>query len=233
MKKRVAILESNYIPWKGYFDIISSVDEFILFDHAPYLPRDLSNRNKIKTARGSQWLTIPVESGDPCPRRVREVQLSDPQWKAGHWKTIERNYAQSPHFREYAPIFEKLYFAIKEPYLSEVNYLFLRSICELLGITTKFSRSSDYELCVGATERLVSICQQAGATAFLSAPEAAGQLEPGRFAAARIELSYMDFHGYPEYPQLHPPFEHAVSILDLIFNTGAEAPRFMKHSSKL
>jgi hypothetical protein len=226
--RRVAILQSNYIPWKGYFDLIHSVDEFILYDDMQYTRRDWRNRNKIKTKDGLLWLTIPVEVKGRYHQKIRETVISDPDWNRHHRRVLATSYAKAPHFRRYAEFFEALYLGCSARLLSEVNYRFLTAVCGLLGIRTRISWSADYELAEGKTERLVSLCRQAGAAEYLSGPAAREYIEPERFAEAGIRLRYMDYSGYPEYPQLFPPFEHGVSVLDLIFNVGPDAPRYMK-----
>ena len=229
--KSIAIVQSNYIPWKGYFDIIRHVDEFILFDTTQYTRRDWRNRNRIKTANGVIWLTIPVIVKGRYPQTIQETELSDQSWRKKHWKTLQQNYARAGHFAEYKSRFEELYLGSEESSLSQVNYLFISSICEILGIKTKLSWSSSFPAIEGNTERLVEWCKHAGATEYLSGPAAKDYIDEQKFVDAGIQLSWMDYSGYPEYPQLYPPFEHSVSILDLIFNTGQDAGRYMKARS--
>jgi hypothetical protein len=228
MPKTVAIVQSNYIPWKGYFDLIHQVDEFILYDDMQYTRRDWRNRNKIKTAQGLVWLTVPVETKGNYYQPIKDVVVSTPQWKIDHWKTLQHTFARAPYFKAYSEFFEELYLNTHEKYLSQINYHFLSAICRLLKIDTTISWSMDYEVVEGKTERLVSLCQQAGATRYLSGPSARDYMQPELFAQAGIELSYMDYTGYPEYMQPFPPFEHGVTILDLIFNVGESAPQYMK-----
>jgi hypothetical protein len=226
--KRVAIVQSCYIPWKGYFDLINLVDEFILYDDRQYTRRDWRNRNRIKTAQGTQWLTIPVEVKGRYHQRIDETQISDPDWADRHWKTLVHNYSAAPHFEDYSETIESLYRNAPYPRLSEVNRTFLEALCELLGIGTRLSWSTDYDAQGAKTERLVSLCRAAGATTYLSGPSAREYLQEDLLEEAAIALEWADYSGYPEYPQLHPPFEHEVTVLDLLFNTGPEAPRFMK-----
>ena len=228
MSKRIAIVQSNYIPWKGYFDLINLVDEFILFDDMQYTKRDWRNRNKIKTPNGTKWLTIGVEVKGKYYQKIKDTVISDTKWNLRHWKSINHNYSKAKHFRNYWDIFEELYLTSNSKFLSEVNYRFLTTICEVLGIKTKLSWSSDYRLAEGKTERLIDLCKQAGATEYISGPTAKGYIKDELFASEGIRVTYMDYSGYPEYEQLFPPFEHAVSIIDLIFNEGPEAPKFMK-----
>ena len=227
-QKRVAIVQSCYIPWKGYFDLINLVDEFVLYDDRQYTRRDWRNRNKVKTPQGTQWLTIPVEVKGRYHQRIDETRIRDPEWGDRHWKTLTHNYAMAPHFDEYAEVFESLYREARDPLLSNVNRMFLEAVCGILGIGTKLSWSTDYEAEGAKTERLLALCRAAGATAYLSGPSAREYLDETLFQKAGIALDYIDYSGYPEYPQLHPPFDHAVTVLDLLFNTGPDAARFMK-----
>jgi hypothetical protein len=226
--KRVAIVQSCYIPWKGYFDLINLVDEFILYDDRQYTRRDWRNRNRIKTPQGSQWLTIPVEVKGRYDQRIDETRISDPAWAEKHWKTLTHNYGSAAHFADYRDTFQELYERATDPLLSQTNRHFLEAIHVLLGIETQLSWSTDYEANGSKTERLVSLCRAAGATAYLSGPSAREYMDEILFDEAGIELGYMDYSGYPEYDQPHPPFDHGVTVLDLLFSVGEDAPRYMK-----
>jgi hypothetical protein len=228
MARSVAIVQSCYVPWKGYFDLIASVDEFILYDDRQFTRRDWRNRNRIKTPQGLQWLTIPVETKGRYHQRIDETVISNPTWAEHHWKTIVHNYAAAPSFPDLRDWLELLYRSAGDLRLSAVNRHFLAAINDLLGINTRLSWSTDYEAEGTKTARLVALCQAAAATHYVSGPRARSYLDEGAFAEAGIELSYFDYSEYPEYRQLHPPFDHAVTILDLILNTGTEAPRYLK-----
>lgn len=230
--KKVAIVQSNYIPWKGYFDLINLVDEFVLFDDMQYTRRDWRNRNLIKTRDGLKWLTIPVAVKGNFFQRIRDTRISDPAWAKKHWESIVHNYSKAKHFAAYRELFESLYLGSQESFLSKINYAFLTAICKILGIDTRISWSEEYASAEGKTERLVSICKQAGATTYLSGPAASDYLDETLFKAENISLEYMDYSSYPEYRQLFPPFEHRVSVIDLIFNEGPDAPNFMKSFSR-
>jgi hypothetical protein len=230
--KRVAIVQSNYIPWKGYFDLIAASDEFILLDDVQYTRRDWRNRNKIKTPAGVQWLTIAVEVKGKYEQKISDVRVSEPDWARKHWRQLAQNYGKAPHYRAVAPEVERWYSAAAElPLLTDINALFLREVCRSLGIATRIRRSSEFTLEEGKTNRLLSLCAQAGAASYLSGPAAKDYLEVSQFSAAGISVEWMNYDGYPEYPQLFPPFDHAVTVLDLMFNTGPSATQFMKHAA--
>jgi WbqC-like protein family len=226
--KRVAVIQSNYVPWKGYFDIVNLVDEFVIYDSVQYTRRDWRNRNRIKTPQGLRWLTIPVEVKGNYLQRIAESRISDRGWARRHWRTLSHNYARAPFFHEYRPWLEELYLGCDDLLLSVVNERFIRAICELLGITTTISSSPVAEPGGDKSERLVEICKRAQATEYVSGPAARSYLDEQCFARAGIAVTYVDYSGYPEYPQLFPPFEHEVTVLDLILNTGPEARRYMK-----
>ena len=231
--KTVAIVQSNYIPWKGYFDLIAAVDLFLLLDDVQYTRRDWRNRNKIKTPRGMQWLTVPVEVKGKFHQLIRDVVVSEPDWARKHWRMWQQNCARAPHFKEYAALVEGWYEAAGGlTKLTEVNELFLRGLCGVLGIATPIRRSSEFTLSDGKTERLLGLCVEAGASTYLSGPAARGYLDVAAFTQAGITVEWMNYDGYREYPQLFPPFEHGVSVLDLLFNTGPEAPRHLKHAGR-
>jgi len=225
-------VQSNYIPWKGFFDLIAAVDEFILYDDVQYTRRDWRNRNQIKTAHGPQWITVPVNVKGQYLAAIKDMTVADRSWAARHWKTIVHNYGSASCFDEVADRLEALYTEAEGlARLSEVNYLFIEATCRALGIRTKLSWSMDYELIPGKTERLVGLCQQTGATEYLSGPSARVYMEEDRFHAAGISVLYADYAGYPEYRQLHPPFVHTVSVIDLLLNEGAQAPGYLKGSA--
>ena len=228
MGKRVAISQSNYIPWKGYFDLINTVDEFVLFDDMQYTRRDWRNRNKIRTPDGTQWLTIPVVVKGKYHQTIRETEVSDPQWGASHWGAIKHNYSRRPFFPAHRALLEELYFGGRETHLSQINFRFLTAMCEVLGITTPMTWSTDYGVIEGKTERLVDLCQKAGGTEYVSGPAAKDYIDPAVFADAGIALEYIDYSGYPTYEQVTEPFDHYVSVVDLILNTGPDAPSYMR-----
>ncbi|HCC54521.1 MAG TPA: hypothetical protein DEQ20_06300 [Desulfobulbaceae bacterium] len=225
--KKIAILQSNYIPWKGYFDLIHSVDEFVLYDDMQYTKNDWRNRNKIKTRNGLEWITIPVRQ-ETLAQTIRETKVANPLWHKQHWKMLAQNYARAAHFKEYKDIFEELYLGATESWLSEINRKFLLAINALLGIKTTIRCSSEFTLAEGKSERLLELCRTLGATTYLSGPAASDYLDVALFAEAGIGVEWMDYSGYPEYTQLFPPFAHGVSIVDLIFNEGNNAINFMK-----
>lgn len=227
--RRVAIVQSSYIPWKGYFDMIAAVNEFILLDDVQFTKRDWRNRNKIKTAQGIQWLSIPVKTKSRYAQLIEQTEVAD-SWAERHWRSISLAYAKAPHFPDYKQAVEALYStAAGLLFLSEINRLFLEGLCRLLSIETPLRWSHDYPSEGSKTDKLLALCRAASATRYFSGPAAKVYLDRELFEAAGIAVEWMNYDGYPPYPQLHGPFEEKVSVLDLLFNLGPEARRHMKH----
>ena len=216
--KKVAISQSNYIPWKGYFDLINKVDEFILYDDAQFTRRDWRNRNKIKTLNGLQWLTIPVDVKGKYFQKIKETKISDKNWGMKHWQQIKQNYSKARYFKKYKDMFAELYLNCNEEYLSKINYKFIITINQILGIKTKIKFSDEFEICGNQTEKLLNICKQCEANIYISGPAAKNYFDEQLAKKNNIQVQWMNYSNYDEYEQLFPPFEHGVSILDLIFN---------------
>lgn len=227
--RTVAIVQSNYLPWKGYFDLIAASHVFVLYDSVQYTRRDWRNRNRIPTPAGLHWLSIPVHSKGHylCP--IRDMRVSDPQWARRHWTTLRHQYRSAPGWSTWGEPLEALYRRVHSPWLSEINRLFLQQICDWLDITTHITACCDYTLQTGLdpTERLASLCTQTGADIYLSGPSARAYLRPEVWEQAGILLKYMDYSGYPCYAQRHSPFEHGVSVVDLLLQTGARARQYL------
>lgn len=226
---RVAIIQSNYIPWKGYFDFIAAVDHFILYDDVQYTRRDWRNRNLIQTPQGPTWLTVPVKVKGRYHQTIRETEIDGSAWADAHWKAFHHCYRRAPHFHEVAAMLEPVYRARTHTHLSALNRALIEAVCRYLGITTKITCSADYALAPGQSQRLADLCAKAGGTEYVSGPAAKAYLDESCFTDLAIRLSWFEYGEYPEYPQLWTPFTHQVSIVDLLFNCGREAPHYMHH----
>lgn len=226
----IAILQSNYIPWKGYFDIIAKSDVFVIYDEVQYTKNDWRNRNLIKTKDGLQWLTIAVRQ-ESLGQTIDNTSVFKTNWAKKHRGTIQANYAKAPYFSEYKDRIFKIYEQASTN-LSEINTSFIKEICAILGIDTKIIDSKSLNLTGDKQERLVQACNLLNADVYLSGPAAKSYIEVGFFAKHNIEIEWMDYSNYESYHQLYPPFEHGVSILDLIFNEGPNANKYLKSYTK-
>lgn len=206
--------------------MIRAADEFILLDDVQYT-HDWRNRNLIKTRDGIKWLTIPVKV-KTMHDRINEVRVVNDRWRRKHWNAIIHSYSRASYFEMYYNQLENLFLATDESLISKINFCFLERINSILGITTRFSWSSDYGVEGTKDEKVLNLCKQARATRYLSGPSAKAYLDESVFNEAGIEVNWMDYSGYPEYNQLFPPFEHRVTILDLVLNEGPNAINYLK-----
>jgi len=228
MKKRIAILQSNYIPWRGYFDIIGSVDEFLIYDSAQYTKNDWRNRNRIKTANGPTWLTIPVATAGQFYQPIADARCTNHTWAAKHWRSLSQAYARAPYFPVYRDLLAEAYEACAgQTLLSDINRHLLNTVVSALGLTTRIADAPELPSENDPTKQLIEICRAVGATTYLSGPSAKNYMDISVFTAAGITVEFIDYSGYQPYPQLHGEFNPAVSILDLLFSVGPQARSYL------
>ncbi len=220
------ILQPSYLPWRGYFHQIREADVFVFYDDVQYDKHGWRNRNRIKTANGPIWLTVPVRSHGAVSDglMINAVEIEGDRWAIKHWRSIEQAYAKAPFFSMIAaaiePLFRKSY-----QWLCDLDIDTTQVLADLLGLGGRtFRRSSEMGIAGSQTERLVAIAQSVGASRYVTGPAAADYLDEKQFRDAGMTLEYMRY-AYGIYPQLHGPFEPSVSILDLLFMTGPEAGR--------
>jgi hypothetical protein len=221
----VAILQSNYIPWKGYFDIIAKADIFVIYDEVQYTKNDWRNRNKILTPHGNNWLTIPVRL-DSLNQKICETKVASSNWNKKHYTSLQLNYSKANGFNEFKEVLMDLYTDPSES-LTEINTRFIKSICQHLDINTKIVDSRDLNLIGDRNERLIDACEKLSAEVYLSGPAARNYLNAQLFEQSKIKIEWMDYSNYREYPQLYGSFNHNVTIFDLILNLGKESRKFM------
>ncbi|HKG54340.1 MAG TPA: WbqC family protein, partial [Anaerolineales bacterium] len=222
------------IPWRGYFDQIFRADLFVFYDDVQYDKRGWRNRNQIKTPKGKQWLTIPVNSRGAQTENIPIHQIRmvwDNPWSQNHLKALQHSYSKAPHFHQYVSLLEQFYQRHDE-FLADFTIDFTIALTRELGNThTRFMRSSELAGIDGQkTDRLIQILRSVGASHYSSGPSARDYIEKEKFDSAGITLEYMEYN-YPEYLQLYPPFDPYVSILDLLFMAGPEASNYILKGS--
>ncbi len=227
---RVGIIQSNYIPWRGYFDFIDGVDLFIFHDDLQYTKGDWRNRNKIKTPNGLCWLTVPVKY-DRTSQLIEETRIDYSQrWQQKHINQVKTNYHKTPFYSLYA---DELFTIIERNFetISELNRTLIKWGMSKLSIDTPLRMSSEFSPVGSKTDRLIDILKKANANIYLSGPTARDYLETEKFVAAGIQLEYKSYQ-YQDYPQLWGTFESAVTILDLLFNCGEYSQEYLKSLRK-
>ena len=224
--KKIAILQSNYIPWKGVFDMMNKVDTFVFFEDVDFTKRDWITRNKIKTSEGEVWLTIPVKKA-PRGTKICEIEISqDENWQEKHYRTITQYYKKDKYFEDYKWLLEKIYLEKKWTNLSEFNIFTNILIAKELGIKTVFVNSKDLNTIGTKDDKLIEIVKVLKGDYYLSGPAAKDYIVNEKFEKNGIKLAYIKYI-YPEYTQINGEFNHFVTILDVLFNVGKEAVNYI------
>lgn len=224
---KVATIQSSYIPWRGYFDIIHEVDLFIFLEDVQYTERDWRNRNKIRLLNGgSSWITIPVGKVDR-DTMLCDVSIKGDLWREVHYGKIRENYLKAPFYAEIEPVLSFFYKKNKWDNLSKMNQVMIKEICRYLEIKTPMTTSLDYPSKYKKSERIIHLLKQVGATEYLSGPSAKSYLEENRFAEECITLTYQSYEGYPEYQQIAGQFDPYVSVIDLMAMKGRDSRRWI------
>lgn len=224
--KRAAILQSAYIPWRGYFDLIAAVDEFVFYDDVQFSNGDWRNRNRILTTSGPKWLTIPVPKKGRIRQNIQDIHAIGSEWRTDHWNRIAASYSKARYFDEVSDLLWPIY-QMPNTRLSEVNHALTSAINGYLGIRTRLSWSTDYDLPTGRSERLVEICHMLDCKTYVSGPAAKSYLDISAFESRKIAVEWFGYDKLKPYRQLHGTYEPNLSIIDLLFNHGPQSKDFL------
>ena len=228
MLKKVAILQSNYIPWKGYFDLIQSVNTFVIYDRVQFTKNDWRNRNKLIINGKANWITVPVLHKN-LAQTIEETTVANPKWASKHWKTIEQAYSKARYFKIYAERLKETYIQLStETHLSKINMALIMLICDFLDIRTEIITDNRFDLPENRVDKLVTICKETGASTYVSGPAAKSYIDEERFHESGINLEWMDYSHYPQYDQISTEFDHFVSVLDLLFCYGPDFQGYIR-----
>ena len=223
---RVGIIQPNFIPWRGYFDFIRSVDLFILLDDVQYTKNGWRARNKIKTPSGSQWLTVPVRNRGLAMRLDEALIDNTHDWRRKHAGSWQANYADAPWYGDLCELLKAMNES-RHATLLTLNRRLIEVLCEYLGITTPIVLASEFKIANTRTEKVVDLLRAVEGTHYLSGPSADEYLDRQLFIDKGITLEYKSYD-YPSYPQLWGPFDGAVTVLDVVANCGPSARDFLR-----
>ena len=227
MSKKVAVIQSNFFPWRGYFKLISSVDEFVFYDSVQYTRRDWRNRNKIKMQNGPAWLTVPVQSKGNYYSKISEIKTLDSDWKRQHLSKIKNAYKPAPYFESVYELIKKIYSGPSVIGLSDFNIKIINEILEYLDINTKtirLERNTDTE---GKNKKLIEICKLLGASTYVSGTLAQSYIDEKEFQLQGLDVAWFDYGEAKVYKQLWGDFSPNLSIIDLLFNLGRSTKSYL------
>jgi hypothetical protein len=222
----VSIHQPQYLPWLGYFDKISKSNAFVLLDNVQFKKNEWQNRNRIKTAQGWQWLTVPVIHR--LSQKIYEVKINNTvAWGKKHLQALITNYSKAAFFKEHIAFFEQTY-AQEWSSLVDINIHIIHYLAKALGLSDKkLVRASGYELRDEATERLIDLCKHLRGDVYLSGKDGPKYLNLALFEKEGIQVIFQDYQ-HPRYPQLYGDFEPYLSAIDLLFNCGSEGLSILK-----
>lgn len=226
--KKIAILQPNYIPWKGTFDLINRVDVFVFYDDVQYTVKDWRSRNVIKTPHGDKWLSVPVIHKGRRDQLIYEAEINNTtNWQNDHYKTIKFAYSKAKYFNDYHYLLDEIYLKREWDNIADLDIFATKLLADALGIKVMWVRSKDLNF-TGSKEggKVIKICKELGCNYFINGPTAKPYMNEKLFADEDIDIEYIDYN-YEEYPQLYPPFNHYVSVLDVLFNCGPDAKNFI------
>jgi len=222
--KKVAISQPNYLPWIGYFDLISNVDAFVILDDAQYTRRDWRNRNRFKTISGVSWLSVPVEAKQHQGLKINDVKTCGLKWMEKHWNFIHHNYSKSPYYKNVSEVLKPFYFQNSETInLCQFNVEITTALLNYLGINTPIKLASSFMVTGSASSRLAQICSSLDASHYVSGPAAKSYLDERNFEERNIEVTWFDYPSYPKYCQQWGQFESNLSALDVMMNVNPNA----------
>ncbi len=226
----VAVHQPQYLPWLGYFDKINRADVFCYLDNVQYKKNEWQNRNRIKTARNWQWLTVPVRYR--FPQKINEVEINNTvNWKKKHLQALITNYSKAPFFRHYIDFFEDVY-AKNWQLLADLNVHLIDLIREMLGVKKgQAVLASNLQLSDDPTDRLIDVCKTLGGDIYLSGQDGARYMDLDRFKQSRVEVIVQNFK-HPVYSQLYGDFQSHLSVVDLLFNCGPDSLRTIQHANQ-
>jgi len=223
---RIAIMQSSFLPWRGYFDLMACVDRFVLFDDVAFVSKSWRSRNQIKTAAGVSWISVPVRHAWPR-LSIDQTPLDDDQdWRGRITGQIRAAYGRAPFFRRYSePLFALL--AQSYPSISALNESLLRWVADELSIATPIVQARSFAAQGQGEDRVLDLLEKLGATVFVNGPSAEAYSTPERYDRAGIAL-FFKLYDYQPYPQLHGDFRGDVSAIDMLFNLGPAAAEHLR-----
>lgn len=221
----VAIHQPHYLPWLGYMDKLDRADAFVILDTVQFVRREYQNRNRIRTADGSTWLTVPVKGSYQA--QLQDITIdNEKDWGRKHLQTLKLNYSRAPYFIEHLPFFIDTYAKRWEKLLPLCLHI-LDYLKEAFGITTPLHLASDLSAREEPTARLIDLCRALGADTYLSGGGGKNYMDLEMFQEAQIAVEFQDFN-HPVYPQCFEPFEPAMASIDMLFNCGREGFELIK-----
>lgn len=211
--------QPTYLPWLGLFHKINISDKYVYLDNVQYLVRDWNNRNKIKTADGPKWLSIPIITKNKPYQLLNDTLIDNNiNWRRKHWLTIQAYYKKTPYFNDYKDYFESFYNQSWDK-LDDVNRCMLKFFLKTLGIKTKWVEAKDLNLVGHKTDLIIDVCKKTYCNQYIFGTLGRDYADKNKFKKNNIDITFQDYN-HPVYNQQWGDFIPYMSIIDLLFNHG-------------
>jgi WbqC-like protein family len=218
---RLAAHQPQYLPWLGFFDKMDRVDRFILLDTVQYKKNEWQNRNRIRTAEGWQWLTVPVHYR--YPMTIGEVRIDETSaWRRKHRAALRTHYGRAAHGSALLGFLESL---LQRPAagLADLNVRSIKLLAGMLGVRTPIVLASSLDdLPDGADARLIALCRRFGCDTYLAGAGGQDYMDLAAYRDAGIEVAFQAFQ-HPVYDQVYDGFEPNLSAIDFLASCGSSS----------
>lgn len=219
-------MQPAFLPWCGLIARIAAADKFVLFDAVQFERQSFQNRNRIKTATGVQWLTVPVKLNGHMDKPISQIEIAPGNWARKHLRAIELAYAKAPYFEAYYSPLQAIY-AKDWRYLAGLNRGILDWLLACLDIQIPIISASEQGFEGSKSALVLDMCLKLGATGYIFGAMGKGYADVGAFERAGVKVWFQDYQ-YPAYPQLHGQFVPNLSVIDLLFNCGSDSLKIIK-----
>lgn len=224
------VMQPTFMPWCGFFALLDQCDTAVLLDSVAFSKQSWQQRNRIRTDKGLEYLTVPVRTAGRFGQKISEVEIVDHNFIFSMEKKIVMHYRKAKYFSEYYPIImETLKSQVQEQSLAKINIEMIRLFIEILGIKTPLSLSSALKVEGERSVLLTEICAYYSCERYLSPIGATEYLLNDReiFEKRNIKVFLQQFN-HPIYSQVYNPFIPFASALDLVFNEGPASMRIIR-----
>ena len=232
MSRSVAIIQSHYVPWAGFFDLIGGCTDVVILDSVAFSKNSFFNRNRLAGPNGDFWITIPVVTHGREGQSISEVKVQDAKWASKHAKSVEQSLCRSPFYAEYSASWLSVYQeCFSSNSLSEINRLWLDCVVNQLNLKVKIHNDTDLVISeTEKTERLIQLCQQLNADVYRTGPRGLAYLDISRFNSTGTSVEVIEYSDYYPYRKARDSQVEPVSILDNLANLGPATPELFQHS---
>lgn len=217
---KIAVMQPYLFPYIGYFQLISSVDKFVIYDDVHFINKGWINRNNILVNNEKHLFTLPLKKSGQN-KLIKDIEIHEPgEWKIKFLKTIETSYKHSDHFESAFKLISEIMNS-NDVSVSSFNVFCLKIINRYLDIKTEIVETSGVynNSDLRSQDRILDICFKENATGYFNLPGGADLYSHEIFNSKGIDLKFLMPDNFT-YRQFDDHFTDSLSIIDvLMFNS--------------